>query len=128
MERFHVTMSEESIQKMDAHIKLKKINSRSELIDKAVNFYIDYNTNKEPGEFLARELEAIVSGNIELVEKRLGNRFSKLIGEIAIQLAIQQQIFKGITTITETDIETFRKIAVDTLKNTQKILKYEDIV
>ena len=119
--------NEEFINKMDSFIKEEGIKSRSELVCKAVDFYIEYNRNEKPGEFLSREIEAIISGNVGLVENRLGNRFAKLMSETAVQLGIMQQILKSISDINENDIENFRKAAVDEIRNSQKILKYEEL-
>lgn len=127
MARIHVNLDDNTIIEVDSFNKEHKIKSRSETIDKALSFYIDYQNNKEPGDFLAKEIQAIMTGNMELVEKRLGNRFAKLLSDIAIQLGIQQQVFKSISNITEDDISLFRKIAVDEMKNNQRIFKYEDL-
>jgi uncharacterized protein YjaG (DUF416 family) len=128
MERVHVNLDENNIIKVDSFNKEHNIKSRSETINKAIAFYIDYNNNKEPGDFLAEEIQAIMTGNMELVEKRLGNRIGKLLSDVAIQLGIQQQIFKSITNLKEEDISLFRKIAVDEIKNNQRIFRYEDLI
>lgn len=125
--RTHIYFDDKIVPNMDSFIKANNFKSRSELINKAVDFYIDYNNNKKPGEFLSREIEAIMSGNVELAEKRLGNRFAKLMSETAVQLGIMQQILKSISDINENDIENFRKAAVDEIRNSQKILKYEEL-
>jgi hypothetical protein len=120
-------LPEEFEERMDNYIKQAKLKSRNEFFEKSGTFYLDYTENKDPGEFLAKEIQAIMTGNMELVEKRLGNRFAKLLSDIAIQLGIQQQIFKSITNITEEDISLYRKIAVDDIKNNQRIIKYDDL-
>ena len=127
MQRTTCYFDESFINKMDGFIKENNLKSRNELLQKAVDFYIDYNNNKEPGTFLSKEIEAIMSGNVELAEKRLGNRFAKLMSETAIQLGIMQQILKSISDINGDDIENFRKVAVDEIRDNQKILKYEDL-
>ena len=125
--RTHIYFDDKIVPNMDSFIKANNFKSRSELVNKAVDFYIDYNNNKKPGEFLSREIEAIMSGNVELAEKRLGNRFAKLMSETAIQLGIMEQVLKSISDINEDDIENFRKVAVDEIRNNQKILKYEEL-
>ena len=117
MQRTTCYFDESFINKMDSFIKENNLRSRNELLQKAVDFYIDYNNNKEPGTFLSKEIEAIMSGNVGLAEKRLGNRFAKLMSETAIQLGILQQVLKSISDIDESDIKNFKKIAVDELKN-----------
>lgn len=127
MQKSTVYFEEKLTSEMDAYVKVNNFKSRNEFLAKSARFYMDYNNNKEAGDFLAKEIQAIMSGNMELVEKRLGNRFSKLLSDIAIQLGIQQQIFKSISNITEEDTALFRKIAVDEMKNNQRIFKYEDL-
>ena len=127
MQRTTCYFDESFINKMDSFIKENNLRSRNELLQKAVDFYIDYNNNKEPGTFLSKEIEAIISGNVELAEKRLGNRFAKLMSETAIQLGIMQQVLKSISDINGDDIENFRKVVVDEIRDNQKILKYEDL-
>lgn len=122
-----VYFSEDFLNRMDAYITEKKLKSRSELIEKAVDFYIDYNCNKSAGDFLASEVEAIMSGNLELVERRLGNRISKLLSEMAIQLGILLQMMKNMSEFTTEDVEMYRKITVDCIKESQRILNYEKL-
>ena len=102
---------------MDGFIKENNLKSRNELLQKAVNFYVDYSNNKNPGAFLSEEIKKCISKNIKISEKRLGNRFAKLMSETAIQLGILQQVLKSISDIDESDIKNFKKIAVDELKN-----------
>lgn len=128
MGKYTLYANDDFLKKADAFVEGSSIKNRSELIVKAVEFYIDYNNNKQPGDFLAEEIQAIMTGNMELVEKRLGNRFGKLLSDIAIQLGIQQQIFKSITNLKEDDISLFRKIAVDEIKSNQRIFRYEDLL
>lgn len=127
MKRSTYYLDEKFEQRMDNYIKQSTLKSRNEFFERAGEFYLDYIENKEPGDFLAREIQAIMTGNMELVEKRLGNRFAKLLSDIAIQLGIQQQIFKSLSNITGDDIARFRKISVDEMRNNQKIFKYEDL-
>lgn len=128
MKRSTYYLNENFEKRMDNYIEQSNMKSRNEFFEKAGEFYIDYMENKEPGDFLPREIQAIMKGNIELVEKRLGNRFAKLLSDIVIQLGIQQQIFKSITNLTEEDISSFRKISLDELKNNREVLKYEDLI
>lgn len=125
----NVYLSEKTLENADYLVKAKGYKSRNEVIEKAVNFFIDYTNNKEPGDFLSREIEAIISGNIELSERRFSNAFLEILSKLAVELGIQQQIFKAmISNITQDDIETFRKVSVNEIKNNQSILKYSDIV
>lgn len=127
MKRSTYYLDEKFEQRMDNYIKQQNLKSRNEFFEKAGTFYLDYIENKEPGDFLAKEIQAIMSGNMGMVEKRLGNRFAKLLSDIAIQLGILQQIFKSISNVTEDDVNLFRKIAVDEMRNNQRIFKYEDL-
>lgn len=128
MGKYTLYATDDFFKKADAFVEGSSIKSRSELIVKAVDFYIDYDNNKKAGDFLAKEIQAIMTGNMELVEKRLGNRFGKLLSDIAIQLGIQQQmLFNCITGISKEEISLFRKIAVDEIKSNQRIIKYEEL-
>lgn len=125
--RTHIYFDDNIVPDMDRFIKANSCRSRSELVNKAISFYMDYHNNKKAGTFLSREIEAIMTSNMELVEKRLGNRFAKLMSATAIQLGIIQQVLKSVSDITEDDIDIFRKIAVDEMRENQKILKYEKL-
>lgn len=124
----HVYLDDKLVESMDNFIKENNYKSRSEMISRAIEFFIDYNHNKKAGDFLAREVEAIMSGNLELVEKRLGNRFGKLLSDIAIQLGMLEQIMQSASDLSKDEISTYRKIAVDGIRNNQRIFRYEDLV
>lgn len=65
--------------------------------------------------------------NFELVYKRLGNIFSKLLSAEALQLGVLFQMMKNMWDFTEEDIYMYRKIAVDSIRENQKILSYEKL-
>jgi metal-responsive CopG/Arc/MetJ family transcriptional regulator len=96
MSKYTLYANDNFLKKADTFVEGSPIKSRSELIVKAVDFYIDYNNNKEAGKFLAREIQAIMTKNIKLSEERLGDRLEKILYEIDIQINIQQKMLRQI--------------------------------
>lgn len=64
-------MSEDTIEKMDANIKLAKLNNRSEYMDAAVEFYNGYLHNKNNQHFIGRTFIRAMQSMMDNLEKRL---------------------------------------------------------
>ena len=60
MQKASMYLDSDLIKKMDNRVKEYNLNSRNELIELSLNFYIDYKNNKEPGQFMAKELTSII--------------------------------------------------------------------
>lgn len=127
LERIHINIDKKLLDKIDSLVKAKSYNSRSDFFSKSGEFYIDYLNNKEAGEFLCKEVTAIMTGTTELTEKRLGNRIAKLLSDIAIQVGILEQIMQSASDLSEDEISMYRKNVVNEIKNNQRILRYEDL-
>ncbi|WP_234122376.1 ribbon-helix-helix domain-containing protein [Clostridium hydrogenum] len=127
MERIHININKKLLDKIDSLGKAKNYNSRSDFFSKSGEFYIDYINNNESGEFLCKEVTAIMTGATELTEKRLGNRIAKLLSDIAIQVGILEQIMQSASDLSEYEISMYRKNVVNEIKNNQRILRYEDL-
>lgn len=123
----HVYLDDKLVESMDNFIKENNYRSRSELISKAVEFYMDYTRIQKPGEFLPREIKGIMAESLGATEKRLGNRFGKLLSDTAIQIGILEQIMQNSLELNKDEISKYRKIAVDEIKSNQRMFKYEKL-
>ena len=81
----NISFKDDTVKKLDAFIEVEKNISKSAFVDKAVNFYIDYLTNKEDGEFLNREIKSVLKSELNYLEKRIEDRIIASLSELMIQ-------------------------------------------
>ena len=122
-----ISFKDDTVKKLDAFVEVEKNTSKSALVDKAVNFYIDYLTNKEGGEFLSREIKSVLKSDLNSLEKRMGNRIAKLLSELTIQTGITQRILNESLDIEDNDLARYRLETVNEIKNNQAAIKYEKL-
>lgn len=128
MQRTSVYFDSDFLAKVDAFVELKKYKSRNELIEKSLAFFMEYNEHEMTGDFLSNEIKSIIDKNINQSEKRLGNRFTKLLFEIAIQLRIQQQIFTKLNAgITDKNVSVYRKKAIEEIQSYPTVFSYDKL-
>ena len=127
MTRRNIYFESNTLEKLDKMVGTNGMKSRSDVIDKAINFYNDYLNNKEAGSYLCEEIQSIIKSNLSLTETRLGNRLAKLLSEMVIQTGITQKILTESLDINEEDISRYRLEVLEEVKKNPTVLKYEKL-
>lgn len=122
-----ISFYESTSEKLERYTEQHELKTQSEIVDKAVNFYLDYINNKEAGSYLCEEVQSIIKSNISLTETRLGNRLAKLLSEMVIQTGITQKILTESLDINEEDISRYRLEVLEEVKKNPTVLKYEKL-
>lgn len=122
-----IAFKDDTVKKLDAFVEVENNISKSALVDKAVNFYIDYLANKEDGEFLSREIKSVLKSDLNSLEKRMGNRMAKLLSELAIQSGITQRILNDSLDIKDDDITKYRLETLEDIRDNQTLIRYEKL-
>lgn len=127
MTRRNIYFESNTLEKLDKMVGTNGMKSRSDVIDKAINFYDDYLNNKEAGSYLCEEVQSIIKSNLNLTETRLGNRLAKLLSEMIIQTGITQKILTESLDISEEDVSRYRLEVLEEVKKNPTVLRYEKL-
>lgn len=86
--KFALWMYPDTLQKVGEIYRGDNCESKSEFIEKAVNFYIGYLTSEDNKSFLP----SIVTSTLKSIVAESDNRTSRILFKIAVELAILQNI------------------------------------
>jgi metal-responsive CopG/Arc/MetJ family transcriptional regulator len=122
--RISITILPDAVQKIDDNIRLANCKSRSEFIERAVNFYAGYVSANGHTEFLADVIANMVAGTISVTE----NRLARLQFKEAVELA---KLSHMLAAVSDVDDETLQKLhikCVNEVKRINGVVKFEDAV
>lgn len=122
--RITAWLSEDSLKKCDAGVKLDDCRSRSDFVERAVCFYAAYLSAEMHTDFFAPVILQMVEGAVASTE----NRIARLLFKIAVEMAKLEQM---LASINDMDEETIRKLhirCVNEVKKINGILKMEEAV
>lgn len=96
-------------------------------IEKAIKFYRDsfYMTNKAC--FINEEILNVMQAKNDLLEVKLNAKTNKVLSEVAIQVAIQNQILAQSLEIDNLHLDNYRKNAVEFLKTNNRVFRLDEI-
>lgn len=124
MTRLEIRCSKEQKEKFEIYCKQLGFKTNAVFLEASIDalYSINYMNKHESilNDHIIRGMEATVKAS----EQRLGNRFAKLMSEMAIQLAITQTIQKTNNHLTDIEIEQIRVDVVRMLEASQSVLKY----
>lgn len=123
-ERVSVWLTPGAMRRMDAATVLAGSRSRSEFVERAVNFYAGYLSANEHADFLADVISTLVAGTVAVTE----NRLARLQFKEAVELA---KLSHMLAAVSDVDEETLRRLhirCVDEVKRINGVVKFEDAV
>jgi len=117
-------LSPDALRRMDAAVVLVSCKSRSDFIERAVNFYAGYLSANEHTDFLADVIAQMVAGTISVTE----NRLARLQFKEAVELA---KLSHMLAAVSDVDEETLRRLhvkCVDEVKRINGVVNFEHAV
>ena len=96
--------------------------SKSEFIEKAVNFYIGYLTSEDNKSFLP----SIVTSTLKSIVAESDNRTSRILFKIAVELAILQNIVAATNEIDDVSLKRLRGECVKEVMRLKGSLDFDD--
>ena len=122
-ERLAVWLYPSTIGTMDNLLAVDNCKSRSEYIEKAVQFYSGYLTSLEKNEFIPELLQSFLSGMVDSSEERI----SRLLFKFSVELNMLMRIISTQYEFTEEYLDRLRGLAVEEVRQTSGTLSLKDI-
>lgn len=102
--------------------------SETYIIEDALKLYRDYQYMNGKASFIPREIINVLQSSYKVAENSINAKTNKVLSEVAIQTIIQNLILAKSLELDEKDIYRYRLKALDFLKESQRILKLDEIV
>lgn len=122
--RTAVWLYPETIERMDAFLESDNAKSRSEFIEKALQFYMGYLTSENATEYLSKVLLSAMQGLLREMENRnSGNLF-----RLSVEMSMMMNILAAGLEISEEDMRKLRGRCFNDVKKTRGKISMEDAV
>ena len=95
--------------------------SRSEFIEKAIQFYAGYVSSQRNQDYLARVIPATVKGIVDESSNRMGRLFFKM----AVELAVIENILAAVCEVDQQELKRLRGQCVEEIKRTNGMISFE---
>ena len=122
--RTAVWMYPQTIEKMDGMLEMDNAKSRSEFIEKALDFYMGYLSSQNGTGYLSKVLVSAVQGILKETEIRTANNLFRLSVEIDMMMNI---LAVGLE-VEDAELESLRKRCVQEVKKMKGRITFEDAV
>ncbi len=109
---------------MDAMIDMDNTKSRSEFIEKALHFYMGYQTSENTSEYLPKVLISAMQGILRETE----NRNSSNLFRLSVEMSMMMNILAAGLEISDEDLRKLRGRCVNEVKKTKGKISIEDAV
>ncbi len=120
--KFALWMYPDTLQKVGEIYRQDNCESKSEFIEKAVNFYIGYLTSEDNKSFLP----SIVTSTLKSIVAESDNRTSRILFKIAVELAILQNIVAATNEIDDVSLKRLRGECVKEVMRLKGSLDFDD--
>ena len=122
--RTAVWLYPETIERMDMLLESDNAKSRSEFIEKALQFYMGYLTSENSTEYFSKVLISAMQGLLRESENRnSGNLF-----RLSVEMSMMMNILAAGLEISEDDMRKLRGRCVNEVKKTKGKISMEDAV
>ena len=122
--RTAVWLYPETIEKMDGLIERDNCKSRSEFIDKALNFYMGYLVSEDTTGYLSKILISAMQGILKETENRNANNLFRL----SVEMSIMMNILAAGLEINEEELHSLRGRCVQQVKKTRGKVSMEEAI
>lgn len=122
--RTAVWLYPDTIEKMDSLLEVDNAKSRSEFIEKALQFYMGYLISENTTDYLSKVLISAIQGTLRETENRnSGNLF-----RLSVEMAMMMNILAAGLEISEDDLRKLRGRCTSDVKKSKGKIKIEDAV
>lgn len=127
MPKIEIFITDEQAALIDKWIENGKTNSRRSFAKEAVEVACDKVYLDENYTLLNTHIINAIEAVQLQSEERLGNRLARVYADVAIELGIMNQLVAQSVDVGTDELNIYRKIAVDHIQSTGKILSYKDL-
>lgn len=122
--KFALWMYPVTLEKVGKIYQQDNCDSRSEFIEKAVNFYIGYLTSEDKDGYLP----SVVTSTLKAIVAESDNRTSRMLFKIAVELAVLQNVVAATNEIDEVALNRLRGECVKEVKRLNGSLSFADAI
>lgn len=122
--KFALWMYPDTLEKVGKIYQQDNCDSRSEFIEKAVNFYIGYLTLEDKDGYLP----SLVTSTLKAIVAESDNRTSRMLFKIAVELAVLQNVVAATNEIDEVALNRLRGECVKEVKRLNGSLSFADAI
>ncbi len=123
-DRTAVWLYPETIEKMDSMLETDNAKSRSEFIEKALQFYMGYLASENTTGYLSKVLVSAIQGTLRETE----NRNSSNLFRLSVEMAMMMNILAAGLEISDDDLRKLRGRCINEVKKTRGKISMEDAV
>ena len=122
--RTAVWLYPETIEKMDGLLEGDNCKSRSEFIDKALNFYMGYLFSEDTTGYLSKILISAIQGTLKETE----NRNSSNLFRLSVEMSMMMNILAAGLEISDEELRSLRGRCVQQVKKTRGKVSMEEAI
>lgn len=122
--KFALWMYPDTLEKVGKIYQQDNCDSRSEFIEKAVNFYIGYLISEDKDGYLP----SVVTSTLKAIVAESDNRTSRMLFKIAVELAVLQNVVAATNEIDEVALNRLRGECVKEVKRLNGSLSFADAI
>lgn len=120
--RTAVWLYPETIEKMDGLLERDNCKSRSEFIDKALNFYVGYLVSEDTIGYLSKILISAMQGTLKETE----NRNSSNLFRLSVEMSMMMNILAAGLEISDDELRSLRGRCVQQVRKTRGKISMEE--
>lgn len=122
--KFALWMYPDTLEKIGEIYREDNCESKSEFIEKAVNFYIGYLTSEDKKSYLP----SVVTSTLKSIVAESDNRQNRMLFKLAVEIAIMQNLVASSQDIDPVSLERLRGECVKEVKRLNGSFSFEDAV
>lgn len=122
--RTAVWLYPETMEKMDSLLERDNCKSRSEFIDKALNFYMGYLVSEDTTGYLSKILISAIQGTLKETENRNASNLFRL----SVEMSIMMNILAVGLEISDEELRSLRGRCVQQVKKTRGKVSMEEAI
>ncbi|WP_312813333.1 hypothetical protein [Sedimentibacter sp.] len=122
--RTAVWLYPETIKKMDSLLERDNCKSRSEFIDKALNFYMGYLVSEDTTGYLSKILISAMQGTLKETENRNASNLFRL----SVEMSMMMNILAAGLEISDEELRNLRGRCVQQVKKTKGKVSMEEAI
>lgn len=122
--KFALWMYPDTLEKVEKIYQQDNCDSRSEFIEKAVNFYIGYLTSEDKDGYLP----SVVTSTLKAIVAESDNRTSRMLFKIAVELAVLQNVVAATNEIDEVSLNRLHGECAKEVKRLNGSLSFTDTI
>ena len=120
--KFALWVRDETMGKVEKLYRAENVKSRSEFIEKAINFYCGYLTANDGKEYFPQVFVSTLQGALGAFE----NRMASLLFKMAVELSMSLHVTAANSEVDEETLVKLRGLCVDEVKRIRGTVSFDD--